>query len=136
MMPGVIIGSKATVDPSDASIDRAAIAASVSNGPWSFAADYSYLAADPALGLLTDQHDLGGSVRVPLHEYWYAQAAAGWDVTTNNLINHSATVGYDDGYLAVAGHYSATGDDPFNPASQSYKLSFKLKGPDGSGYSF
>jgi len=129
-------GAKAQLDPETTRIKRTAIAGTVTYDDWSFSLDYAFAAADPLLGATTDQQDIGGSMRIPLYEYWYATAAAGWDMTRGEALDRSVALTYDDDYFAISGIYTATGADTFNPASQSYKISFQLKGPDGSGYSF
>lgn len=132
--PGINFGAKAQVDPNSGTVKRTSVVGSVSTGGWRVSADYAFVAADLALGALTDQHDMGGSLRVPFDEYWYGTANAEWDLTAGDLIDHGAGIGYDDGYFRIEGIYSATGADALSPDSQSFKLSFKLKGADGSGY--
>lgn len=127
-------GAKVQIDPTNVTVVRTAVAGSAQYEGWKLSLDYAYTLADPLLGALADQQDIGGSLRIPLHEYWYVTAAAGWDITKSELLDHSAALTYDDGYFEASGIYSATGADPFNPASQSYKISFKLKSPDGSDY--
>jgi len=132
---GVDFGAKMIVDPKDFSIERSAIAASIAKEGWNLSSDYSYIAADPLLGSIIDQHSIGGSVRIPIDDYWYAKAGAGWDIITNSMIDHYATIGYDDGFFSLAGHYTGSGD-ALNPTAQTYKVTFNLSGPDGSDYSF
>jgi len=132
---GANFGAKANIDPTDASIKRSAIAASYAKDGWNFSTDYSYIAADPLLGSIIDQHSIGSSVRVPIDDYWYAQAGAGWNIITNSMIDHYATIGYDDGYFSLTGHYSASGD-ALNPVNQTYKVTFNLSGPGGKTYGF
>ncbi len=132
---GVSFGAKASIDPQNMRLDRSAIVAAFSMDGWQLNADYTYMGADPALGSITDQHDIGGSISVPIDEYWYAKAGAGWNITTSSFINHNATIGYDDGYVALSGTYSASGN-PISPTNQTYKISFKIKGPNGKGYGF
>lgn len=132
----VTFGAKAQFDPARGMVTRTAVATNLQYSGWSLGLDYAFAAADPLLGAMTDQQDVGGSLRVPLYEYWYANAAAGYNITTSQLLDHSASVTYDDGYFALTGSYGATGPDPFNPATQTYKITFQLKGPDGTGYGF
>ncbi len=129
-------GAKVQVDPSDIRIKRTALTGTVNYNDWSATLDYAFAAADPLLGAPTDQQDIGGSLRVPLYEYWYAKASVGFDITKGELLGRSASLIYDDGYFSISGIYTATGAEAFNPASQSYRISFQLKSPDGSGYSF
>lgn len=130
----VKVGAKAQIDPNAARLRRAALAGSVTYDRWRFGLDYSYRMADPTLGALTDRQDIGGYVQVPLHDYWHANFAAGYDLTGAALINHSAGVTYDDGYFTSTLGYTASGADPFNPSSLSFQLDFKLKTPDGSSF--
>ncbi len=129
-------GAKTQVDPDDASIEHGSVAAAFSYEGWRLALDYAYSAPDPALGALEAQHDVGGAVRIPLHEYWYATASAGWDITSDEFLDRSAALTYDDGYFSVTASYKADGPELLNPESQSYRLSFMLKGPGGEGYGF
>lgn len=115
-------------------LKRAAVAASVVYDGWQLGLDYSYRVANAALGAPADQQDLGGYVQVPLHEYWYARAAAGYNLTTGALIDHSAGLTYDDGYFTSTLGYTSSGADPFNPASQAVKWTFALKTPDGGSF--
>ncbi len=132
---GFRAGAKASINPNNLQIDRGAIVASLAKEGWELNADYTYLAPDPLLGTLTEQHDIGGSIRVPFGEYWYAKLGAGWNIRTNSFIDHRAIIGYDDGYFALETSYGASGG-PLNPTNQTYKVTFKLKGPDGTGYGF
>ena len=132
---GAEIGAKAIIDPTNTSIKRAALAASLDYEGWKIATDYSYIVADPLLGSITDQHSIGGSIHIPIDDYWYSEAALGYNITTNAMINHRLSIGYDDGYFALAGIYEANGDF-LSPTNQTYKLTFNLKGPNGKGYGF
>ncbi|MCF6344073.1 MAG: LPS assembly protein LptD [Devosiaceae bacterium] len=129
------VGAKANINPNNSKLESFSAIASFSMDGWKINSDYTYLAANPALGSLVDKHDIGGSVRVPIDDYWYATAGAGWNITTNSFINHSATIGYDDGFFSITGIYSA-GGNPINPTNQTYKVTFNLKGPSGKGYGF
>jgi LPS-assembly protein len=132
----VNFGGKVQIDPANAKVVRTALYSKFRYEGWELGLDYAYAAADPALGATVVQQDVGGSVRIPLHEYWYLGASVGYNITKSKLLSRSATLTYDDGYFAITGLYSASGADAFNPSSQSYKITFKLKGPDGSGYGF
>lgn len=128
------VGAKAQIDPNATRLRRAALAGSVVYDRWQFGLDYSYRTADPAVGALTDRQDVGGYVQIPIDDYWYVRAAAGYDITNRTLIDHSAGLTYDDGYFTGTLVYASTGADPFNPANQSVKLSFALKTPDGGSF--
>lgn len=129
-------GAKAQFDPTKGVIARTAVAANFQHSGWQLGVDYAFAIADPLLGAPTDQQDIGGSIRVPIHDYWYANAAVGYNITASQLLDRSASITYDDGYFAITGSYGADGPDPFNPTTQTYKVTFQLKGPDGSGYGF
>ncbi len=132
---GVSFGAKTNIDANNLAIDKASLIASLALDGWQLDADYTYMAANPALGSIVAKHDIGGSLRVPIDDYWYANIGAGYNLTTDSFINHSAGIGYDDGYVAVLGSYEADGN-PLSPSNQTYKLTFRLKGPDGTGYGF
>lgn len=127
------VGGKARFNV-NTGLQRAAIAAAIDYERWQLGADFSYRKASPALGALTGQLDVGGYVQVPIDDYWRINAAAGYDITAGALLDHSVGVTYDDGYFETSLKYSATGANPFNPASQAVKWSFLLKTPDGGSY--
>ena len=101
---------------------------------WSVGLDYSYMAADPARGYTRSQQDIGGSLSVPLDDYWRASAAIGWDITAGSIIDYSAGLVYDDGYFEAGANITSSGPLIYDPATFAYTLSFKLKTPDGTGF--
>lgn len=115
-------------------LQRATVAAAFEYDRWKLGADFSYRKASPILGALAAQLDAGAYVQVPIDDYWRVNAAAGYNITTAALLDRSIGVTYDDGYFATTLAYSATGANPFNPASQAVKWTFLLKTPDGGAY--
>ena len=92
---------------------------------FSAGADYIYIAADPALGTLEDEHEIGGRVGVPVADYWTRRWRLTYDIDAKNWVKANTGVTYDDGYLTFGG-----GAD-FTPTSWGVGVTFKLKGPDG-----
>lgn len=129
-------GAKAGLDVSTASISKVALDTHLAFEGWALGVDYSYLAADPARGALIAQQDLGGSVSVPLADYWTANASAGWNLTAGELINYGLDVTYDDGYVMLKADVTSTGPLVYDPDTLTYRLTFKLRGADGTGIGY
>ncbi len=133
-MGPVTISARARYDVAANEIAAAATRASYSKDGWSATVDYSYMAPDPARGYTKVQQDVGGSIGVPIADYWRATAGAGWDITAGNMINYSAGLVYDDGYFEAGINATSSGPLIYDPDTFTYKLTFKLKGPDGSAF--
>jgi len=124
---GISGAAKAQVDPAGWRLTRLGVGASYAppDGWYTLGADYIYIAADPALGIVKDQHEIAGRGSVTLADYWKLDGGLVWNLDTNSWIKATTGLGYDDGYLAVGGSAN------FTPTSWGVGFSFKLKGPDG-----
>jgi LPS-assembly protein len=123
---GLSGGVKVQVDPSIWRITRAGVGVSYAPPSWfSLGADYIYVAADPALGVVKDQHEIAGRGSLTIADYYSVYGGVSWNLDTMNWIKANAGAGYDDGYLALGGSAN------FTPTSWGFGFNFKLKGPDG-----
>ena len=100
--PGIRLGGKLQIDTVEPSIARGGFGGSFAQDGYSASVDYNYLAANPAAGVVNDQHEIGGSVGVPIADYWTIKAASYWDLQANRWYKVSGGVQYDDGYLLMA----------------------------------
>ena len=124
---GFQVAGKIQVDPTGPRVTRAGIGGSFtfSNGV-STSASYAYIAKDPSVGTVADQHEAFGSLSVPVADYWRANGDLTWNIATNNWIKADVGVTYDDGYFALSGGAN------FTPTTWGYGVHIGLKGPDGS----
>jgi LPS-assembly protein len=124
---GLSGGVKTQVDPAKWQVTRfgAGAAYAPPEAWYSLGLDYIYIAADPALGIVGDQHEIAGHGSLTLADYWTLDGGLTWDLGSNSWVKASTGLGYDDGYLALGGSAS------FTPTSWGFGFSFKLKGPDG-----
>lgn len=133
-MGPMTISARARYDVSANELAAAATKASYSKDGWSASVDYSYMAPDPARGYTGVQQDIGGSIGVPIADYWRATAGVGWDITAGNMISYDAGLVYDDGYFEAGINATSSGPLIYDPDTFTYRLTFKLKGPDGSAF--
>jgi len=89
-------------------------------------AAYAYVAKDPSVGTVADQHEIYGSASVPVADYWRVNGDLTWNLATNTWIKADTGVTYDDGYLVLGAGAN------FTPTTWGYGVHFGLKGPDGS----
>ncbi len=123
---GLSGGVKVQVDPSLWRVTRGGVGISYAPPSWfSLGADYIYVMADPALGIVDDQHEIAGRASVQVLDYWSVNGGLSWNLDTNSWMKATTGVGYDDGYLALGGSAS------FTPTSWGFGINLKLKGPDG-----
>ena len=125
-MDGIELGGKLLVDPTDASIDRAAIAAKYAGELFSLGADYSYQSQTMAPGVSADRHEIGGNVSIPIDDYWKFGADARYDLQSNSLNNYGVEFGYDDGYAAGSIYYRSQGAAGFEGDRIGAKLKLKM----------
>lgn len=123
---GLTLASKMQVDPWTPRITRMSAGGSFTfpNGV-STSGSYVYIAADPTLGTTTDQHEILGSVGVPVADYWRVNGDLTWNLQNNTFLRSDAGVTYDDGYLVLGAGVN------FTQTSWGTGFTFKLKGPDG-----
>jgi LPS-assembly protein len=123
---GLSGGAKIQVDTSAWRITRAGAGVSYAPPSWfKLGADYIYIAADPALGVADDQHEIATSGAVTIADYYTLSAGLTWDINSMSWVKADTGLTYDDGYLVLGGKVNLT------PSSWGFGVSFKLKGPDG-----
>jgi LPS-assembly protein len=123
---GFTAAGKVQVDPAGPRVTRAMAGAAYTfpNG-FSTAGSYVYIAKDPASGTVDDQHELYGSVGIPVADYWKLSGDLTWNMAASTWIKADTGITYDDGYLVLGAGTN------FTPTSWGLGLSFRLKGPDG-----
>lgn len=134
---GLNVGGKVQADTAAGRVTRAELAASYHNARFSTSATYAYIAARPALGVLTDQQQIGVDLTVPVADYWSVTSGASWDITANSFLQVSGGLVYDDGYLVIGGTASRTGPTNTSQNDTRFTATFHIKAPAGLdvGYS-
>ncbi|WDQ97997.1 LPS assembly protein LptD [Devosia sp. J2-20] len=131
--PGIKIGGKLQIDTFAPRITRGGFGASFSQDGYTASADYNYLAANTAAGVISDQHEIGVGVGVPVADYWTIRAASYWDLQAGKWYNVSGGVQYDDGYLLMSldgTKTNGTVDDTTITAT------FAIKAPAGLNFGY
>ena len=131
---GLTLGAKAQIDPVPFSLNRAAIGACLDTRIADLTFDYSFIDAEPSIGIDDARHEVGGSLTAPFADYWSTTGALHYDVTAASLARASMGVDYDDGYLAYG--ISATRYGPTSvsrPDSTSIDFYISLKPVTGFG---
>lgn len=134
---GVTAGGKLQVNTTDPQISRASLSAAYAKDGYGASVDYSYLAANPTAGVQKNQHEIGGTITLPVAEYWSLSTHAYWDLATNNWLQVGGGLTYDDGYLTIGANGYVTGATHTSPNATTVTASFKIKAPSGFnlGYS-
>lgn len=133
---GIRAGGKLQVDTQEPAVTRASLSAGYAKDGWAATADYNYIAANEAAGLFEDQHEVGGSVTIPVAEYWSINARTYWDIETNNYLQVGGGVTYDDGYVMIGADAYRNGPTHTTPDETRVTASFKLKAPAGFNIGF
>lgn len=134
---GLDLGGKVQVDTANPRVARAGLGAQFSTDMFTAGANYHYIAANPAAGQVADQHEIGGTLSVPVADYWTAKANASWDIAGNTWLVVGGGLEYNDGYLVVGANASRTGPTHTSPNDTRFTATFRLKAPAGLdvGYS-
>lgn len=128
---GLSGGAKAQIDPANATIPRAQIAASAAFASGhTLSADYFYAARIPDLGMDRARHEIGVDAEVPLADYWTLSTGVAWDLSAAQWLETSAGVQYDDSYLAFGVGARATGPTHITPDDLRIAVNFRLRGPE------
>lgn len=136
-VPGIKFGGKLQIDTTTADVARAGLDASIRYEGYTGAIDYAYVAANPARGVLVDQHEIGAKIGIPIAEYWTLNASGYWDIAGNSWLQAGGGVTYDDNYLVIGASGSVNGPTHSSPNAISVMATFRLKAPAGLdiGYS-
>jgi len=134
---GLDIGGKVQADTAAGVITRAEASARYSSSGYSGAVKYAYIAANPTLGVLVDQQQIGVEAGIPIADYWKVTGNAYWDITGSSFLQAGAGLVYDDGYLVIGGTATRTGPTHTTPDDTRFTATFRLKAPAGLdlGYS-
>src|SRR5690606_26655754 len=99
--------------------------------------DYRFIAANPGVGQVADQHEVFGELTIPVADYWSLRANAAWDISGNSWLQVGGGLTYDDGYLTFGANARRTGPTHVSPDSTSVLATFAIKAPAGLnlGYS-
>ncbi len=128
---GVKAGGKLQIDTGAMRVARAGLGVSYANDGYSAMLDYHFIAANPAAGVLADQHEIGAEVGVPVSDYWTVKAGTYWDLAASSWLQSSIGLQYDDGFLMFSAAASRTGATHVSPNDTRFTASIKLKAPAG-----
>ncbi len=122
--------SQSRFDSNDFQLRREDLAATLTAGPVFAQAAYSFLRADPALGLLSNQQDLLGSVGLRLTDNWSILGSARYDLATRQILQDALSLRYNDECFILTTTYTETFIS--NPAldirpDRTLMLRFELK---------
>jgi LPS-assembly protein len=134
---GLTLGAKAQLDVDGPTVARAGLGADydLGNG-FRFGGDYIYLPSDAVTGVIADQHEVTVRAGAPLpFDYWRVEGATSWDIATNQWLQSTGRIYYDDGYFLAGGFVTATGPTHTDPDSLAFGMSLKLKAP-GAEFGF
>jgi LPS-assembly protein len=129
--PHFQLGGKLIVDPDGPRIERAGLGAQANFDGYTVGLDYLYRAPNPAAGVVSDQHEIGGELGIPVADYWRVTAGGYWDIAANTWLQASAGLRYDDGYLAIGGGVTLNGPTHTSPNDTRFTATFLLKAPAG-----
>src|SRR5690606_11590809 len=92
---GLTAGGKVKVDPTGATITRAAATGRLTTDLFTAGMGYHYVAAVPALGVIQNQHEVSGTLTIPLADYWSVTGETAYDLTGSSLLLVGGGVNYD-----------------------------------------
>ena len=130
--PGIKLGGKLQIDTARPRIARAGFGAGIGVDGYLASVDYTYIAANTAAGVASDQHEIGGSVGVPIADYWTISAASYWDLQANSLASVGGGIQYDDGFLTFGAKGVRTGPTHTSPSATTITATFAIKAPSGA----
>jgi len=128
---GITAGGKLQIDTTNPRISRGSLTAAYSKDRYGASLDYSYIAANRAAGVIKDQHEIGGTLTVPVTEYWSVNSSAAWDLSAGSFLQVGGGVVYDDGYLLIGAGATRNGPTHTTPNATNLTASFRLKAPAG-----
>lgn len=98
--------SQSRFDQADFSLRREDLAAQVLYGPLFASASYAFTAAEPQLGINTEQQDIYGLLLLRLTDFWSIGAGARYDIDAEQLLQDSFQLKYSDACLVLTATYS------------------------------
>lgn len=120
-------GLRVQYDPLTGTIPSTNMRATASHDGYSVSGTYAWADTNPALGVISERHDVGVNVTIPVMDYWRVRAGTSYDLVNNQLLTTTAALEYDDRYLAfglgtrLGGPVSNWGND------FRLELSFRLR---------
>jgi LPS-assembly protein len=128
---GLMLGGKLQVDTASPRVTRTGLGVGYANAGYGASVDYGFLAANAAVGTLKDQHEIGGTITIPVAEYWSVSSNASWDLAGNSWLQVGGGVTYDDGYVVIGANANRTGPTHSSPNATTVTATFRLKAPAG-----
>ncbi|MEL6374000.1 MAG: LPS-assembly protein LptD [Pseudomonadota bacterium] len=122
--------AQARFDEDDFSLRRQDLFAYIKAGPLVAQAAYTYVAADPTIGLQSDQQDVSAAIGLKLTDRWSLLTSAIYDIDQGDLLKTKFEVRYhDDCFVLTASYEDTRIEDPdLNlEADRSVMLRFELK---------
>lgn len=137
-VPGLRFGGKVQVDTQDWDLTRASLSGTYRHElGYTLGVNYDVIAANPKIGVLNEQQEIGAEVGIPIADYWTVRANAYWDLTANSYLQYGGGLVYDDGFVVIGGSATQTGPTNTSPNETRFTATFRLKTPAGLdvGYS-
>jgi LPS-assembly protein len=128
---GFAVGAKAQIATTVPRVALAAAAVRYNTKQFEAGLDYIYLPKDAVIGTTSDLHEVVLSAGLPFADYWKVTGSLGWDIVKNNMLEATAGIQYDDGYLVFGASVGVTGPTHTNPTAFGANATFRLKGPAG-----
>ena len=63
-------------------------------------------------------------------DYWKVEGSTSWDLASQQWLESTGHLYYDDGYFEAGGFVTATGSTNTDPDKLSFGVSLKLKAPE------
>lgn len=140
---GLAGGAKMQIDPESGDIPRFQLSASGEVEGIRVTGDYVFIAAQPELNQARDRHEIGVETRIPLADYWTANAGLAWDLEAEQWLQATAGLTYDDRFLAYGVQARWTGPTHRTPDDLRVTVNLSLSGAGddeiidfGYGYRF
>jgi LPS-assembly protein len=95
-------------DQDTGALRRADALAAVNYGPFSLSGIYTYMAADPARGLTTDQQDIFANLGIRLTDNWSVGVSSHFDIDAGDRIQDIFRIKYSDECFVLTAEYSET----------------------------
>ena len=93
---GLTLNTQARLDENSFDVKRAEAIASYTNPKFNVSSNYTFIAAQPDYGFITDRQQVGLSGSYNINDHWKAFASAQYDIQSNKLIRDTIGVSYAD----------------------------------------
>ncbi|MEQ8825703.1 MAG: LPS-assembly protein LptD [Filomicrobium sp.] len=98
--------SQSRFDEDDLGLRREDLYVQASLGPVVAGATYSYVAADPELGIDSSQQDISGNLGIRLTDHWSLTGAIRYDIDDDTLLSDSLRLRYADECFVLTATFS------------------------------